>query len=858
VTPASMSRVREGLGEVSAASVALGMPALPLAGQLLRPLLTAAGAARFGVEDSRLWRAAAAVQYVHEASLVHDDVVDGAASRRGETTVAAARGVGAAVVLGDHFLAAGYRLAAATGSRRFSAVLARAVERTIAGELAQAKSAGRTLSDEEYRRTVAGKSGELTGCALSAGAYLARHPDAPALRRLGVGIGVLYQRLDDLLDYCPAADTGKPALGDHGRRLWTWPLSELEPGALNRPADRVVAELFNGAPGDTAADRCVARLATEAAALERLVGRLLPGDDQIVPILRSWVARGRAAVHAERRRRAEVAAQTDSARAWLAGRVPSPDAASLDAFFGRNSRSFRFAARLFDPAVRLQVSRVYAWCRITDDLADEDPGGPGDAMPVSRERLLEVWLDLARRAYAGEVTGLGLVDAVMADAAAAGVSLRHAEELVAGMGMDLRGERYADLAELRRYTDRVAATVGRWLTELVGVRDPAVLARATELGHGLQLTNIMRDVGEDWRAGRLYLPADRMAVHGVTERDVARIARGGYRTAGYKALMEEMLRVAESHYDAAWPGIAHLPPAVARAVAVAASVYGGIHREIRRADYDNGLRRARTSGGRKLLLAATALWRARGAGRPPSIPGATPRSAGQPGDIAHSADPALPARFGIRPRAASTAPPAAVATGPWTAAALAVLVLGALSLPVAGQDPAGVQWHEQVDSLLSETRGHFFAAVTDREPVEAGLRAAAALRAAAEDAGRHELADAARVYQGAFLLYRARDGRVGPTRLRDLRAGLALQDSSATTSPGDAEIRYVRLMSGYHLPGVFRRGRVVREDMAALAELLPGSRQRFPPALYAEAARFLLEHGRLSKDSAAALEESLR
>jgi 15-cis-phytoene synthase len=809
VTAETLPRLRDGLAEVSAESVARGMPALPLAGQLLRPLLAYAGAARFGVEGPRLWRAAAAVQYVHEASLVHDDVVDGAASRRGESTVAGARGVGAAVVLGDHYLAAGYRLAAATGSRRFSALLARSVERTIAGELAQARSRGRVLSAREYRRTVAGKSGELTGCALAAGACLAGHPDAPAMRRLGVRIGVLYQMLDDLLDYCVAAATGKPALGDHGRRLWTWPLSELPAGALDRPVDVVLAELFDGAPGATAADRCVDRLTTEAAAIEGLVARLLPGDDQIGPVLRSWVERGRAAVSAERRRLAAMAVETDSARSWLAGRVPSPDAASLDAYFGRNSRSFRFAAKLFDPNVRLQVSRVYAWCRITDDLADGEPGEP---MPLSRERMLEVWLDLTRRAYAGEATGLGLVDAVMADAAAAGVSLRHAEELVEGMRMDLRGERYRDLADLRRYTDRVAATVGRWLTELVGVRDPAVLARATELGHALQLTNILRDVGEDWRAGRLYLPADRMAAHGVTERDVARIARGGFRSAGYRALIEELLRVAELHYDAARPGIAHLPPAVGRAVAVAAAVYGGIHREIRRADYDNGTRRARTSGVRKLLLAATAATAAVG-----------------------------PAR-----------------TGRWAAAALALAVLGSLPGPVVGQHPTEPGSHAQADSLLAEARTHFFAAVADPTPVEAGLSTAMALRAAVEGLGRRDLVDAARVYQGGFLLYRARDGRIGPTRLRELRAGLALQDSSVASSPGDAEVRYIRLMSGYHLPGLFRRGGAVGEDLAVLAQILPSSRHRFPPELYGVAVRFVLERGRPSKETAAALEESLQ
>src|SRR5690606_6945429 len=111
----------------------------------------------------------------------------------------------------------------------------------------------------------------------------------------------------------------------------------------------------------------------------------------------------------------------------------------------------------------------------------------------------------------------------------------YAAELIEGVGMDLEdGEaaeqpsqnsapkrRYTTLTELDVYSYRVASVVGLWLTRLVGVHDEQVLARAADLGHAMQLTNILRDVGEDWRNGRLYLPLDVLARHGITEGDIA-------------------------------------------------------------------------------------------------------------------------------------------------------------------------------------------------------------------------------------------------------------------------------------------------------------------------------------------------
>jgi len=189
------------------------------------------------------------------------------------------------------------------------------------------------------------------------------------------------------------------------------------------------------------------------------------------------------------------------------------------------------------------------------------------------------------------------------------VPFRYVEELVAGMRMDLESRRYQSLADLRVYTNRVASVVGLWLTRIWGVHDTRVLARAADLGHAMQLTNIVRDVGEDWRAGRLYLPADLLARYQVDAGTIDSIAAGQPVPARWRALTEELMAVADVYYERAFAGIPFLPRAVRPAVAAAALVYQGIHHEVRRNGYDNVNRRAKTSLARKLWLLARSLGR---------------------------------------------------------------------------------------------------------------------------------------------------------------------------------------------------------------------------------------------------------
>jgi phytoene synthase len=280
---------------------------------------------------------------------------------------------------------------------------------------------------------------------------------------------------------------------------------------------------------------------------------------------------------------------------------PSPREASR--YLATHGRSFWFASALMPEPHRSRVVAVYAYCRYTDDLVDRS-----GADRAELRRLLDRWLDRSRRAYAGEPTNIPLLRDVMRDMAESRVPFGYVEELIAGMRMDVEGQRYDSLEELRRYCHRVASTVGLWLTELFGVHDPWVLERAARLGTAMQLTNIIRDVGEDWRAGRLYVPRDRMARYGVRASMFDALIDGDAPIPpGYAALMRELCAVADADYRLAAEGIPMLPPFFRPAVAVAARVYAAIHEAVRDNGYDTLRRRAVTSMVRKVALAREAL-----------------------------------------------------------------------------------------------------------------------------------------------------------------------------------------------------------------------------------------------------------
>jgi phytoene synthase len=298
---------------------------------------------------------------------------------------------------------------------------------------------------------------------------------------------------------------------------------------------------------------------------------------------------------------------------WLRAVLEQETGDSLD-YLARHSHSFRYAARFLTPPYDTRVADVYAFCRFTDDLVDRaeetDPG-------ILRERL-EQWRALASSVYRGIPAGLPLLDRPLLEMARCRIPFAYASSLIDGVAMDLAPRAYESLEELEEYTYRVASVVGLWLTELVGERDPWMLARARDLGHAMQITNILRDVGDDWRMGRLYLPRDVLRRHGIAEADLEAFARGTPPTARWKNAMEELIASAEQRYARALEAVHHLPGFFQRPILVSALVYRDIHGSLRRNGHDNFTRRARTSLARKAWLGVKArvlLWRAARAGR---------------------------------------------------------------------------------------------------------------------------------------------------------------------------------------------------------------------------------------------------
>ena len=228
---------------------------------------------------------------------------------------------------------------------------------------------------------------------------------------------------------------------------------------------------------------------------------------------------------------------------------------------------------------------------------DED-GGTVDAL---KQRL--------RDAYAGRPQDIA------ADRAFAAVVARHAipqalpEALLEGFAWDAAGRRYATIEDLYGYAARVAGAVGAMMALLMGARAPAALARACDLGVAMQLSNIARDVGEDARAGRLYLPLDWLREEGI---DPDRFLAEPVFDAALGRVVARLLEAAAVLYRRALGGLAALPMDCRPGIAAAALLYGGIGAAVARRGYDSVGARARVGAGRKTLLLgralASALW----------------------------------------------------------------------------------------------------------------------------------------------------------------------------------------------------------------------------------------------------------
>lgn len=251
---------------------------------------------------------------------------------------------------------------------------------------------------------------------------------------------------------------------------------------------------------------------------------------------------------------------------------------------------------------------VYAVCRTGDDAVDTA------SSPAEARARLERWWAGVERAYAGEADPSEPLEVALQWVLQRyALPLQAFEELYRGLHQDLawevaaaegRVQTLADLDELMAYCYRVAGVVGLLVAPIAGYRGgDATLERAVALGQAMQLTNVLRDVGEDLGRGRCYLPDDLRRRHGVR----LEALRRGEIHPGYRRLLEELAARAEALYREAWPGIARLRGASALAVAVAALNYHGILGKLRQNGYDNLRHRAHLRGYERLATLPRAL-----------------------------------------------------------------------------------------------------------------------------------------------------------------------------------------------------------------------------------------------------------
>ena len=271
------------------------------------------------------------------------------------------------------------------------------------------------------------------------------------------------------------------------------------------------------------------------------------------------------------------------------------DLAACRAALVVGSKSFATAARILPRRVRAPAIALYAFCRVADDAVDTE-ADPKASVRRLRERLDAIYINRpinhpADRAFAAVVAEYEMPKELPG-------------ALIEGFEWDAEERRYDTLDALHAYCARVAGTVGAMMALLMGVRDGPRLARACDLGVAMQLTNIARDIGEDARNGRIYLPLDWMREAGI---DPEAWQRNPSYSPALREITHRMLANADMLYARSEAGIAALPSDCRSSIRAAGRIYAEIGRMVRAEGFDPVTKRAIVPKSRKLMLLANAM-----------------------------------------------------------------------------------------------------------------------------------------------------------------------------------------------------------------------------------------------------------
>lgn len=271
------------------------------------------------------------------------------------------------------------------------------------------------------------------------------------------------------------------------------------------------------------------------------------------------------------------------------------DLRTCHAILTAGSKSFVAASRLLPKRLRDGTAALYAFCRMADDAVDlgQDP-----RQAIGR---LHARLD---RIYAGRPEDDPVDRAFCAVVQELRIPQEIPRALIEGFQWDSERRQYRTQQDLEAYCARVASTVGVMMILLFGERSPVLLARGCELGLAMQLTNICRDVGEDARAGRVYLPLDWLAEAGI---DANALVAHPVPSPALSSVVKRTLDLANDYYRRADRGMTLYPRDCRLGIRAARLIYAEIGRVVAKNGYDSVTSRAYTSKARKLWLLARAL-----------------------------------------------------------------------------------------------------------------------------------------------------------------------------------------------------------------------------------------------------------
>lgn len=270
----------------------------------------------------------------------------------------------------------------------------------------------------------------------------------------------------------------------------------------------------------------------------------------------------------------------------------------------RHGRSYYLATRLLPAWKRRHVHALYGFTRYADEIVDRTDG----LSTAERARRLRDWSDRFAAGLAGERVHDPLLPAVLHTIEVFAMDRADFATFLDSMAMDLEVRDYATYDDLLSYMEGSAAAIGTMMLPILEPADRA-LARepARQLGIAFQLTNFIRDVGEDLDRGRVYLPQADLDMFGLTRGALRAAAERREASPAVKALIAYEVRRAREHYAAAAPGVPMLAPASQACIRAAYHLYGGILDEVQRAGHDVFARRAVVSNRRRLAMVARCL-----------------------------------------------------------------------------------------------------------------------------------------------------------------------------------------------------------------------------------------------------------